>query len=170
MPEFSKNTDHPVLTAKVVNSWNGLKKPFLAQVGYHPPDFRGVCGWAKQNWAEQPLTNRVPLLVGCLDTAVASLCHPPLDRLAFHRGFRLHLRQIPKLHGPPASVGRVTVVVSYFLLHSCAGASRIALGQSWGAHPASPVPAEGAVVLGSASAPQPLLLHRQRGDTSSNSC
>lgn len=83
MPEFSKNTDHPVLTAKVVNSWNGLKKPFLAQVGYHPPDFRGVCGWAKQNWAEQPLTNRVPLLVGCLDTAVASLLPSPFRQTCF---------------------------------------------------------------------------------------
>lgn len=92
--------------------------------------------------------------------------HPsPCGRLAFHGGFRAHLQQIQKLHGPPAcktSVGHVIVTVScsspFPASFMCWCVLHCFPTQPRGADPSSLFPAEGAVALGLACAPQHLHL------------
>lgn len=69
-----ENTDHPDLTAKVVNHWNGLRKYFPGQIKYLSADFRDLCGWAKQKGAEQHLIIHVRVLF-----EHSCVCLPPLQ-------------------------------------------------------------------------------------------
>lgn len=109
MPEFSKNTDRPVLTAKVINSWNSLKKSFLVQVRYPTLEI-SVAGLSRR---EQSSTSQIRFPHHHAVWIQQPFLHPsPSGRLAYHRGFRPHLQQILKLRGPPACKRQLLVVSS----------------------------------------------------------